>query len=384
MYTSIKDAPKRLVFHHVPKTAGTSLFRLLEKKVGSASICPLRFGNVRLAPPEYTDRFKIIFAHLKYDADNLFNEALRATFLRDPFDRFMSSYFFYRQINVPDIETILLSEIDINCIYKYEKYAILLKYIGNKYVDYFSDKIETDKKVNMTISDNDIYSAIKNLNNIHVGFVEDFDKSTSDLFLELKFPYVEGDSTVENTTSRSGLLSEFNSESYEFIKEFLAPDYVIYFESLRKYFNKHEGFTYKMLAYNRPIYAIGEVQYIRSSEKNSGGVIAFGPYIKIPIGIYVAKFNLIYASAVGVGKGNIANIKFEVFDSSKSEAVGEKYITIEPGSEINDMNIEIDFQITWFSNGVEFRVLDDRDTLCIVDVNVKVVRSTDHIGRWSP
>jgi hypothetical protein len=87
----------RVYFHHIPKTAGTSLREYLLARVGEHNVAPLlRYGTMRDAMREYS-RFAVIAGHLQVlPGDTLPDDRTSITLLRDPVDRALSAFYFLR------------------------------------------------------------------------------------------------------------------------------------------------------------------------------------------------------------------------------------------------------------------------------------------------
>jgi hypothetical protein len=87
----------RLYFHHIPKTAGTSVREFLIERAGAPNVAPmLRSMQLREALREYA-RFPVITGHLlAIPGDVLPPDRVSLTVLRDPVDRVLSSFYFER------------------------------------------------------------------------------------------------------------------------------------------------------------------------------------------------------------------------------------------------------------------------------------------------
>ena len=87
----------RIYFHHIPKTAGTSLREYLIARLGERNVAPaLRSGRMRDALREY-DRFAVITGHLDViPGDRLPEDRISVTLLREPIDRVVSAFYFER------------------------------------------------------------------------------------------------------------------------------------------------------------------------------------------------------------------------------------------------------------------------------------------------
>lgn len=92
-----ESVPARLYFHHIPKTAGTSVREFLIEKAGAHNVAPmLRSMQMREALREY-GRFPVITGHLlAIPGDVLPAGRVSLTVLRDPVDRVLSSFYFER------------------------------------------------------------------------------------------------------------------------------------------------------------------------------------------------------------------------------------------------------------------------------------------------
>jgi hypothetical protein len=90
---------KRLYFHHIPKTAGTSLREFMIDRAGAANVAPmLRGGQLRDALRDYS-RFTVITGHLTpFPGDTLPSDRATVTLLRNPIDRVLSSFYFERNV----------------------------------------------------------------------------------------------------------------------------------------------------------------------------------------------------------------------------------------------------------------------------------------------
>jgi len=89
----------RYIFIHVPKTAGSSIIKVLEQILGPeavASRIDAHFDEINI---EHYCRHAMIVGHLRYDQLAHFPDRRILTFLRDPVDVVLSKYFFYRHMN---------------------------------------------------------------------------------------------------------------------------------------------------------------------------------------------------------------------------------------------------------------------------------------------
>lgn len=94
------SAPPRLAFIHIPKTAGTSITDVLARAYGDATFP----GMTTLDYLCYTDdelaRFRFYKGHAyRRDYERFLKETFMFTVLRDPLDRAMSFFAYYREID---------------------------------------------------------------------------------------------------------------------------------------------------------------------------------------------------------------------------------------------------------------------------------------------
>ena len=94
-----QPALPRIYFHHIGKTAGTSLRDFLVARVGESNVAPmLRTGRMRDALRDYA-RFTVITGHLDVLAgDRLPSDRVSVTLLREPVDRLVSGFHFQKHV----------------------------------------------------------------------------------------------------------------------------------------------------------------------------------------------------------------------------------------------------------------------------------------------
>jgi hypothetical protein len=86
----------RTVFLHIAKTAGTTLHRLLCANFEPAEICPERLSLKHLRPDDLS-RFHLFSGHYQWDDVCAVPDPKRVvTVLREPRERILSLYYFWR------------------------------------------------------------------------------------------------------------------------------------------------------------------------------------------------------------------------------------------------------------------------------------------------
>lgn len=95
---------KKIVFIHIPKSAGTSFRHLLCRVFGDDKVSPAFIAS-RMTPEERDrlDRFDVIAGHISIDdVDRFFPDADAITIVRDPISRCLSWYHFARMQGAMD------------------------------------------------------------------------------------------------------------------------------------------------------------------------------------------------------------------------------------------------------------------------------------------
>ena len=99
-YLKSSIGTKNFLFIWIPKTAGTSIFRHFESEVGMKRI--LEFED---AKKSFNNRGSVTFGHLsthqllQYGVikNSYYNNSIKFTVVRNPYDRFISLYFYLKQ-----------------------------------------------------------------------------------------------------------------------------------------------------------------------------------------------------------------------------------------------------------------------------------------------
>lgn len=89
---------RRLVFLHLPKTGGTTLHHHFSEHFAPEEICPERFSNLAEVPAEAMMRYRYFSGHF-YFSDLRFipGPLYIVTVLRDPVERVLSTYYFWKR-----------------------------------------------------------------------------------------------------------------------------------------------------------------------------------------------------------------------------------------------------------------------------------------------
>lgn len=88
----------RLIFLHIPKTAGTSLHDVLTGYFQKKEICPERRRDLSHKPTEYFEPYRFFSGHFTAESiTKVPGRKFAFTVLRDPYERIMSLYYFWRR-----------------------------------------------------------------------------------------------------------------------------------------------------------------------------------------------------------------------------------------------------------------------------------------------
>jgi len=88
---------ERIVFLHIPKTAGSSIHSVLSQQYVEEDICPERFDGISAMSEEQLSRYRYFSGHFsRRSVDRIPGQKKVFTFLRSPEQRILSLYYFWR------------------------------------------------------------------------------------------------------------------------------------------------------------------------------------------------------------------------------------------------------------------------------------------------
>ena len=95
----------RLVFLHVPRTGGTTLHHHLAAHFAPHEICPERFSRLDKYSPDQLEKWRFFSGHFNADEIRRIPGPLFiVTILRNPIERLLSNYYFWKRQRPETIE----------------------------------------------------------------------------------------------------------------------------------------------------------------------------------------------------------------------------------------------------------------------------------------
>jgi hypothetical protein len=220
--TSQAPARPLIIFVHLPKTAGSTLVRIIERQYPAKSILRLYesdFGNELAAiPSSEMDRLSVILGHFYFGAHAFSSRPVRyITLLRDPVERIISHYYYVRQSP------------------KHYFYDSARKMSMAKFVEYCSDNDQTRQLAGRcgvpslgTSSDELLNVAKGNLTKYFpvVGITEEFDRSL--ILMKQVFGWNYPVYTSQNVTRNRPTRKELPQDVLEAIRKHNELDMDVY------------------------------------------------------------------------------------------------------------------------------------------------------------
>lgn len=267
-------------FLHIPKTAGTSLFRLFANNLGRNNVLHVRnAGN--LGPKLLAlRRYLLVGGHFTYSQSKyLQKNRYSIVFLRNPVDRFLSHYFFYRYAPIaPDVVVANAQSLDLSSfvdLYSKQK----CNTICNAQVWFLTGSIN-DATFSMG---NLLDLARENLSKINfTGIYEYFEDSVDLLSYDCKWPPACS-IPVENVTAKRPECAEIDNRVLDRIAELNRYDLELYQYGVKLFNNKKRGILRECIGKNTGIPVIsspelkeaeapgpGEADILPESPRNFG------------------------------------------------------------------------------------------------------------------
>lgn len=215
-------------FLHMLKTGGTSLFNVFNDVLGEENVKQVVSINKGPKQLEALNKYKFIGGHFTYSdyLDYIDQDRYTITFLRNPVDRFISQYFFFKN-NYEDLnkEPTVANTKKFNLEEYIEYYRKIERYgvVFNRQLWYFvgPQKYKLSEAEAMEI-------AKENLSKMNfVGIVEELADSVDLLCYDCNWPLVEN-MPLLNVTSNKPTNDEIDKKTLEVIKELNDLDFQLY------------------------------------------------------------------------------------------------------------------------------------------------------------
>lgn len=102
---NLRGNMNKIIFLHIPKTGGTSTHSFLVNQFQESEVFPDRFNTLRNHSKEHLSKYKYFSGHYDMDGiERIPGNKFIFTFLRDPVERVLSLYYFWRSITHTHIE----------------------------------------------------------------------------------------------------------------------------------------------------------------------------------------------------------------------------------------------------------------------------------------
>lgn len=228
---------RTIVFHHIPKTAGTTFYSILEKEYASAERFRIDGLNPAFSLQKFSslsayerDQFKLVYGHLADRFIPLLNtKPIYIVFLREPVDHFISSFFYIQRSRYNrfhnEVKSISIENF-IEMRWKERLDNLQTRHIAGE-TDFILnvDQVPVDSSVHGA----DLFArAMKRLD--HADFIlltEYFDESVNILYdqLQWKFrPYYR----IKNKTKKRPASESFSAEILSKIERICSWDMQLY------------------------------------------------------------------------------------------------------------------------------------------------------------
>lgn len=185
----------KIVFLHIPKTGGTSVHEFLTAKFPKNEICPDRLNTLKEHTQDQLDKYSFFSGH--YDIDSVAyipgNKKI-FTFLRDPKERLLSLYYFWRSHKEDYINKNGLAgpraakEMDLLNFLKCKEHEIPLNF-NNYIARAFSGEMYCGPNNEYIYHENEVIDvAKKNISSLDtIGFMDNFDASYAMVIRQLGY-----------------------------------------------------------------------------------------------------------------------------------------------------------------------------------------------------
>lgn len=242
-------------FLHIPKSAGTSLFKIFSDALGNENVKLVENINKGTKQVELLDKYKLVGGHFTYPdyLEVISKERYSITFLRNPVDRFLSQYFYYKNTvgESKQQSVINAQKLDLESYIEYYKSKQRYGEIFNRQLWYLAGY------QNPSLTDNELLEIAKeNLAKIDfVGIYEEFAESIDLMCFDCKWPLVDSIPMV-NVTNKKSTYADIDLSILEKIKELNSLDIKLYEYAVSLFKNKRREILQKAVKMNNEIYCL--------------------------------------------------------------------------------------------------------------------------------
>lgn len=322
-------------FLHVPKTAGTSLFKVFTDILGKENVKAIESLTSVTNDIEKINKFQFIGGHFAYSdyLKYIGKDRNTLTFLRNPVERFISQYYYLRN-NVDD--------------YKFGYVQNARKLDLKSYAEYYSNKHRCGDVLNRQLwhfieyesnmlNDNELLEiGKKNLAKMDfVGICEEMTESIDMMCYNFNWPLVN-EIPMVNVTNKKPIYEEIDCSTLELIKELNDLDIQLYEYGLKLFKEKKREILKEAVKVNYNIFQ-SKLQEVSSLKGN--------------VNIDLSGNNEIsnVESEVNSGSGEMEIIRALVYNNDNGNRIitvgREAFVEISFKSHIDAENVIVGFEI---------------------------------------
>ncbi|WP_029005392.1 sulfotransferase family 2 domain-containing protein [Azorhizobium doebereinerae] len=370
----IRAGLPRIVFLHVPKTAGTTIDQIMRSYYPADDVCPERLDGIRFWPPEQLGRFRFFSMHDSYQNLSRIPPPWRMmTVLREPIDRLLSHYLYWRSysnavIDRQNIHILRLAKLhDLKSFLKLPVPA-LFNEIDNLTTRFLSDKVFNSRGELWRDEHEMLEAALENLDRIDFCGIYEHLPESIDLACRLFDVAPPREIAWTNNTRENFTLDpqsfvpveavEIDDETEELLVLRTRLDTIVY-EAARARFLAQVGPRPRV--FDRLHHAAGRkvVHYARTSvhgEPGTPGFLMFGPYARLRAGRYRAQFQIGMAAMDGAPAPDTPVARIDVCAEGGARLLAERVLTFGDMAQGDYERIDLPFVLPRTATDLEFRV----------------------------
>lgn len=299
----MRDRDQKLVFLHIPKSAGLTFDAMLRSQFSPEDVCPERISQLAYWPREQLDSYLYFSGHETFrNLQRIPGEKKIVTFLRQPVDRIVS---FYSYLSSHSWSAINGGNLHPHRLAKFYSLKDFLKNDPPGYLS--SDNLMTRYLADLTLNRDGkpwrddvelLETALENLETLTaVGLCEYFEDSLPHIFARLEMPapasYDTKNVTYTNHVQAPGWFEpmesfEIDDETDELLAQFSRLDQLVYREGRNRVLadigaqpRRMRGFAH-LVGSPLPRGADGA----RQTRIGEAGFLLHGPYMRLARGDY--------------------------------------------------------------------------------------------------